>query len=52
MLVWCTTDRDVDGVVEMMLDATQNYNEPLNEERIYSDGMLHYSQQVGVACKG
>jgi len=29
------TDRNVEGVVEMMLDATQNYNEPLNEERLF-----------------
>nr|MDA3835016.1 DUF4172 domain-containing protein [Spirochaetales bacterium] len=29
------TNRDVDGVVEMMLNATQNYNEPLNEERLF-----------------
>ncbi len=28
--------RDVDGVVEMMLDATQNYNKHLNEERLFS----------------
>ena len=28
-------DRDVEGVVEMMLDATQKYNAPLNEERIF-----------------
>ena len=28
-------DRDVEGVVEMMLDATQNFNEPLNEERLH-----------------
>ncbi|MEL6837526.1 MAG: Fic family protein [Bacteroidota bacterium] len=27
--------RDVEGVVEMMLDATQNYNEPLSEERLF-----------------
>ncbi len=27
--------RDVEGVVEMMLDATQNYGEPLNEERLF-----------------
>ena len=27
--------RDVEGVVEMMLDATQNYKQPLNEERLY-----------------
>jgi Fic family protein len=29
-----TPARDVDGVVEMMLDATQNYQNPLDEERI------------------
>jgi Fic family protein len=28
-------DRNVEGVVEMMLDATQNYGEPLNEERLF-----------------
>lgn len=28
-------DRNVEGVVEMMLDATQRYNEPLNQERIF-----------------
>jgi Fic family protein len=28
--------RDVDGVVEMMLDATQNYLKPLTDERIFS----------------
>lgn len=27
--------RYVDGVVEMMLDATQNYNTPLSEERLF-----------------
>jgi Fic family protein len=29
------SDRDVDGVVEMMLNATQKYNEPLDEERLF-----------------
>ena len=29
------SDRDVDGVVEMMLDATQKYDEPLDEERLF-----------------
>ena len=28
-------DRDVDGVVEMLLDATQRYEEELNEERLF-----------------
>jgi len=27
--------RDVDGVVEMMLDATQNFNEQLTQERLF-----------------
>lgn len=29
-------DRNVDGVVEMMLDATQNYAKPLTKERLFS----------------
>lgn len=28
-------DRDVEGVVEMMLDATQNYDQPLTKERMF-----------------
>jgi Fic family protein len=28
-------DRDVDGVVEMMLDATTNYTEPLTADRLF-----------------
>lgn len=28
-------DRNVEGVVEMMLDATQKYNHPLDEERLF-----------------
>jgi Fic family protein len=28
-------DRDVEGVVEMMLDATQNYDQPLSEDRLF-----------------
>lgn len=28
-------DRDVEGVVEMMLDATQNYRQPLTNERLF-----------------
>ncbi|MES2134137.1 MAG: Fic family protein [Bacteroidota bacterium] len=28
-------DRDVEGVVEMMLDATQNYDKPLTKERLF-----------------
>lgn len=29
------TERNVDGVVEMMLDATQRYNLPLTQERLF-----------------
>ncbi len=29
-------DRDVEGVVEMMLDATQHYEKPLRSERLFS----------------
>ena len=29
------SDRNVDGMVDMMIDATQQYNEPLTEERIF-----------------
>ena len=28
-------DRNVEGVVEMMLDATENYQQPLTEERLF-----------------
>ncbi|MCW5602829.1 Fic family protein, partial [Nitrosomonas sp.] len=28
-------DRHVDGIVDMMLDATQNYAQPLNSERLF-----------------
>lgn len=28
-------DRDVEGVVDMMIDATQNYKEPLTAERLF-----------------
>ena len=29
------SDRDVEGVVEMMLDATQNFNKPLTKDRLF-----------------
>lgn len=29
------SDRHVDGVVEMMLDATQNFNKPLTKDRLF-----------------
>lgn len=30
------SERDVDGIVDMMLDATQNYEKPMSHERLYS----------------
>lgn len=30
------SDRNVEGVVEMMLDATQNYDKPIDEERLFA----------------
>ena len=30
------SDRDVDGLVDMMLDATQNYAQPLTKERLFN----------------
>lgn len=29
-----SSSRNVDGIVEMMLDSTQNYNEPMSKERL------------------
>ncbi|MDF9831635.1 Fic family protein [Parabacteroides sp. PF5-6] len=29
------SNRDVEGIVEMMLDATQNYNTPIDDERLF-----------------
>ena len=29
-------ERDVEGVVEMMLDATQNFDQPLSDERVFA----------------
>jgi Fic family protein len=50
------SDREVEGVVEMMLDATQNYNEPLDEERLFAwhaalfPGGRSGIQRIDVAC--
>jgi len=29
-------DRDVEGVVEMMMDATRNYQQPVTSERLFA----------------
>jgi len=31
-----TADRNVEGIVELMLDATRNYREPLSQERLFA----------------
>ncbi len=31
-----SSSRNIDGIVDMMLDATQNYEKPLTEERLFS----------------
>ena len=36
------SDKNVDGVVDMMLDATQNYEKPLTPEKFLT-GIIHYS---------
>ena len=42
-------DRDVDGVVEMMLDATQNFAQPLSQERLFSwHGSLFPTRRSGM----
>jgi hypothetical protein len=33
-----SADRHVEGVVEMMLDATRHYNQPLTDERLFPTG--------------
>lgn len=48
-------DRNIEGIVEMMLDATQNYQQPLTEERLFcwhavlfpSGRTSIYSMEVG-----
>ena len=44
-------DRDVEGVVEMMLDATQNYSQPLTEERLFEWHSSSVSHGDGAVCR-
>lgn len=37
-------DRHMEGVVEMMLDATRRFGQPLSAERAFSHGMRHFSR--------
>ena len=43
------TDRNIDGIVEMMLDATQKYTDPLTDERLFGwHGALFPSGYSGI----
>ena len=42
-------DRNVDGIVEVMLDATRNYAEPLTEDRLFGC-MRHFFQPAEAVC--
>ena len=43
-------DKNVEGVVEMMLDATQNFKEPLTKERLFNwHKSLFPKKQIGAA---
>lgn len=45
------SDRSVDGVVEMMLDATRNYNQPLTDSRLFAwHGALFPTGRSGLAA--
>jgi hypothetical protein len=46
-----STDRNVEGIVEMMLDAMQKYASPLTEERIFGWGMERYFRPVAADCE-
>ncbi len=39
-------DRSVEGIVEMMLDATQNYNEPSTKKKAFGMACLFVSNRV------
>jgi Fic family protein len=43
-------DRHVEGVVEMMLDATRHYDKPITDERLFAC-MPHSSRPAAAACR-
>ena len=43
-------DRHVEGIVEMMMDATQNYQKELTTERLFA-GMLRCFRPGAAACR-
>ncbi len=44
-------DRDVEGIVDMMLDATQNYNEPLTKDRLIAWNASLFPTGYSGLCK-
>lgn len=46
-----SADRHVEGVVEMMVDATQNSNDPLTSERLFNWHSACFPQE-GQGCVG
>jgi Fic family protein len=43
------SDRAIDGVVEMMLDATQNFGQPLTEQRLFEWHKVLFSSEFSPA---
>jgi Fic family protein len=44
-------DRNVEGIVEMMLDATRNYQQPLSAERLFArHASLFPIGRTGMRC--
>lgn len=43
------SERNVDGIVDLMIDATKNFDKELNKERLFL-GMQHFSQLDKVEC--
>src|ERR1017187_7286952 len=45
-------DRNVEGIVEMMLDATRHYEQPLTDERLFSwHASRSEERRVGKECR-
>ena len=46
-----TASRNVEGVVEMMFDATQNYDQPLTRERLFCWHASLFTAEYSGMCK-
>lgn len=45
------SDRNVDGIVDLMIDATKNYDKELNKERLFSWHAALFSKRQSGICK-